>query len=65
MNDKDWDDISPGFGQNILEKEARQSRIEICESCEHLTKLKFCSKCNCFMPVKTWLRAKKCPIGNW
>lgn len=64
-NNTDWYDIKHMIGQNLLDKEERQLRINICESCEFLTKLKVCSKCNCFMPVKTWLKTKKCPAGKW
>lgn len=42
-----------------------QVRMKICEDCEHLTTLKFCSKCNCFMPVKTTFPGKKCPLDKW
>lgn len=43
----------------------QEERLAICESCEHYTSLKFCSQCNCFMPVKTKLAGKKCPLEKW
>lgn len=49
----------------LVTSELRNERIEICKNCEWLTDLKFCSKCMCFMPVKTWLSGRKCPIKKW
>lgn len=65
MSDIDWYDLKHKIFTNVIDKDERQARIDLCESCENLTKLKTCSKCNCFMPVKTWLKTKKCPINKW
>ena len=43
----------------------RKKRIEICENCESLTKLKICKECGCFMPVKIWIKFIDCPIEKW
>jgi hypothetical protein len=40
-------------------------RIKTCNSCEHLTKLKVCSKCGCFMPAKVRMKRAECPILLW
>ena len=41
-------------------------RISICEGCEHFIKItKKCSKCGCFMKLKTRLTDASCPIGKW
>lgn len=41
-------------------------RISICENCEHFIKMtKQCSKCGCFMKLKTRLTDASCPIGKW
>jgi len=41
-------------------------RISICESCEYFIKItKQCSKCGCFMKLKTRLTDASCPIGRW
>lgn len=45
--------------------EVRNERIEICKQCDKITELKFCSECNCFMPAKTWLKTKECPLKKW
>lgn len=42
------------------------SRILICMSCDHFIKItKQCSKCGCFMKLKTRLTDANCPIGKW
>lgn len=41
-------------------------RISICEGCEYFIKMtKQCSKCGCFMKLKTRLTDARCPIGKW
>lgn len=42
-----------------------ESRLKICESCEFYKITKQCSKCGCFMPLKTKLAISECPIGKW
>lgn len=49
----------------FVDETVQQQRIKICKSCEHYTTLNFCSKCNCFMPIKTKLAHKKCPLDKW
>jgi histidyl-tRNA synthetase len=47
-------------------KEEMDRRISICESCDHFIKItKQCSKCGCFMQLKTRLTNASCPIGKW
>lgn len=59
----DWlEKIADGFK---VEDEIRQTRVNICNSCEHLTTMKTCGKCNCFMPAKTWIKFASCPIEKW
>lgn len=44
----------------------RENRLEICNSCEYLIQLtNQCTKCGCFMSLKTKLRNAECPIGKW
>lgn len=41
-------------------------RMNICSECEFLiAESSRCSKCGCYMNVKTRLDASKCPIGKW
>ena len=45
--------------------EMSKNRMAICGGCEQLTKIKTCSLCNCFMPVKTTVPFLACPDGKW
>lgn len=46
--------------------EQANSRLSICQKCEFFDKnQQRCQKCGCFMAVKTYLKAEKCPIGRW
>lgn len=49
----------------ICSSDKRRERLNICEGCLSYTKLKFCSECSCFMPLKSWITIKKCPLGKW
>lgn len=41
-------------------------RLDLCSACEFLiAEQSRCSKCGCFMNVKTRLQASKCPVGKW
>jgi hypothetical protein len=41
-------------------------RMSICEACPAFNKrLRKCTKCGCFMKLKTTLQQAKCPIGKW
>ena len=40
-------------------------RLEICKGCEFYTEEKRCTKCGCFMEVKTHFEASECPIKKW
>jgi Family of unknown function (DUF6171) len=54
-------------GENILvSDDVRESRLEICRSCEFFEKVKSrCSKCGCFMEIKTKFANVQCPIDKW
>jgi hypothetical protein len=59
-----WDFINPAT-QYVSEEEA-SARFSICESCPFLIKATSqCSKCGCFMNLKTKLQKATCPVGNW
>jgi len=40
------------------------TRLKICESCEFYSNTR-CTKCGCYMAVKTHLKAANCPVGKW
>lgn len=46
-------------------RQLRDKRKPICETCKHLTISHFCEKCLCFMPIKVYLKDAHCPIGKW
>jgi hypothetical protein len=58
-----WDLIN---GSPRSPEELEVYRLEICSKCEFFrTTTKTCSKCGCFMKLKTKLEHAKCPIGKW
>lgn len=42
-----------------------KQRYDICKGCEHLSKLKFCGQCGCFMPLKVRIEKVSCPLKKW
>lgn len=54
-----------GQGLNLTEEE-KNARLSICESCEFYNAAQSrCTKCGCYMAVKTYLKAATCPVGKW
>ena len=51
--------------ENSVEDSIKEQRMKICKSCENLTKVQTCTKCGCFMPLKTWFKTFSCPNGKW
>jgi hypothetical protein len=48
------------------DKELIESRLAICNECPAFNKrLQKCTKCGCFMKLKSTLRQATCPIGKW
>lgn len=57
--------VASGNELKISELEA-QKRLNTCKSCEFFDEVQQrCRKCGCYMAVKTYLKAEKCPIGKW
>jgi uncharacterized paraquat-inducible protein A len=49
-----------------LDENAANQRLNICKGCEFFNQAQErCTKCGCFMAVKTYLKAEKCPVGKW
>lgn len=42
-----------------------KARARMCDSCEHKTKMRQCSLCGCFLPLKVKYKDATCPIGKW
>ena len=54
------------LSQPRSDKELAKSRLAICNTCPAFNKrLAKCTKCGCFMRLKTTLRQASCPIGKW
>jgi hypothetical protein len=57
--------IAEGNPLNVSNDDANR-RKNICEGCEFYQKTsQRCTKCGCFMAVKTYIKAAVCPIGKW
>ena len=48
------------------EEELKAYRMSICRTCPFFSKTgERCTKCGCFMTLKTTLKKAKCPVGKW
>ena len=48
------------------DKEMIEDRLAICNECPHLNKqFMKCTKCGCFMKLKSTLKQASCPLGKW
>ena len=54
-------------GQGVkVTAETAEARLAICRTCPFFRHTdERCSKCGCYMAVKTYLKAEKCPVGKW
>lgn len=43
----------------------RNERLDICNSCEHKSKIGVCKLCGCLLKSKTTYTKASCPIGKW
>lgn len=51
-------------GEVLANASITKTRIEVCDVCEHKTGVR-CSKCGCFISLKTAVATANCPIGKW
>jgi len=50
----------------VKDDKIAEDRLNICKECPFLIQATTqCSKCGCFMHLKTKLEAAACPIGKW
>lgn len=48
------------------DSQLKEDRLAICRSCEFFNhRLEQCTKCGCFMRLKTTLERAHCPIQKW
>tara|TARA_B100000131_G_C18033597_1_gene579471 strand:- start:826 stop:1197 length:372 start_codon:yes stop_codon:yes gene_type:complete len=55
-------------GDALCSKDIQQERLKICLDCQYATNTSSrikCSKCGCYMEVKTWISSSECPIKKW
>jgi hypothetical protein len=53
-------------GVILAKEEVADKRMQLCLDCEFFIKDQCrCSKCGCFMKVKTRLDTSKCPVNKW
>lgn len=61
---KPWDLLNPKKERSS--DEIAQERFAICQTCPAFRpRTQTCSKCGCFMKLKTLLAAAYCPVGRW
>ena len=61
---KPWDMLNPNEPRSS--EELAEYRLKICQTCEFFKPLsQRCSKCGCFMKLKTQLSNAYCPMGKW
>lgn len=49
-----------------LSSDEANARLTVCRGCEFFDKnQERCGKCGCFMALKTYLKAERCPVGKW
>jgi uncharacterized paraquat-inducible protein A len=50
----------------VQEKTGQEQRLAICRACEFFRASdERCSRCGCYLAVKTYLKAERCPVGKW
>jgi hypothetical protein len=59
--------VSVAQGNDLrLTPEEANRRLSICKGCQFFESLsQRCSRCGCFLSMKTYLKAEKCPVGKW
>lgn len=63
--DKLKERVIKAAGIILAETEIAEERINTCNTCEHLSSLRACKKCGCFVDAKTKLKFTSCPIDKW
>lgn len=58
---------SDEFLDNVkLPENLREERLTLCKNCEFFFEpTTTCSKCGCFMTLKTYMPFASCPVGKW
>ena len=51
-------------GEILSTEEDARNRITTCNACEFKSGVQ-CTKCGCYISLKTAVKVAKCPIGKW
>jgi len=46
-------------------KERVETRLAVCNECEHKTKISTCALCGCQLHMKAAVKTFRCPAGKW
>lgn len=59
--------VSVAKGNDLkISSEEAEKRLGICKTCQFFDKTsQKCSKCGCYLAVKTYLKAEHCPVHKW
>ena len=61
---KPWDLLNPT--KERVDDEEKERRLSICRTCPQFrARTQRCSRCGCFMNLKTLLHEANCPDGLW
>lgn len=53
-------------GGKWVTREVREDRLSECRACPVFKPpTRQCGDCGCFLSIKSWLPAEKCPRGKW
>lgn len=52
-------------GFKTVDEALQKQRLDICIGCEEITSNFRCSRCGCFMSVKSRIQIATCPLGKW
>ena len=55
-------------GEALVDEDTRNKRLYECMKCEFRdpnSDTVKCTKCGCYMKIKTWISSSECPINIW
>lgn len=56
--------VAAAQGELLVPPGLRQRRLGLCQACPYRAGDR-CTKCGCFVSVKTRLQTEACPVGKW
>lgn len=49
----------------LADPDTQKKRLDLCNSCDRLSKLRSCEVCYCFVDAKVTLEKAGCPLNKW